>query len=83
MVGWKKDVELDNGVTASYWVLVRLDVNVSSGKAKAYYCGYMSQEAHESGKDELIQNSCEIDFSGFDPDGALASAVAAMIQARQ
>jgi hypothetical protein len=48
-----KSVDLDSGVTATYWKIVSFELNGFSTEAQIQLAGYLSKEAKDSGKSPL------------------------------
>jgi len=80
---WSVSKTLPTGVVAAYWVATSMNVSLISAQAQVQISGYISQDAFNAGAQPAIQEVVSIDFSSFDPTGAMASGVAALAQAAQ
>lgn len=59
-----KNVNLDSGFVASYWVVSNVNVDLHSLNVKVSISGYKDEAAFESGKDPV--DGRVIEFSGAD-----------------
>ena len=83
VVAWPYSKTLETGVVANYWVMTRMQIDMSTDLAQVTYQGFLDQSAHDSGMQNLVEQTCTIDFSSFDPTGQLAAGVIAMVSAIQ
>lgn len=80
---WEKSIELDTGVSLTYWKMLEICVDVQSGKAIVKCAGWVSQAAKEDGKESGGDMNVAIDFTSFDPTGQIVAGLLQMVQAAQ
>ncbi len=57
-----KSVEIDSGAAATYWRIVRVDIDLIERKAWFALSGYLSAEARQAGKAAATQKSFTMDL---------------------
>ena len=82
-ISWTKDVTLDTGVVASFWVLGEMHLLLQDAKGQIKYYGYLNSDAYAAGKDMLIEKAAVLDFANFDPQGKIVGAFLQMTMAAQ
>ena len=83
LLSWSYSLTLSTGVVINYWVMQKMLIDMPTAQAQVEYWGYLDQTAQQAGKDPVVKQSCNIDFSSFDPTGQLAAGVIAMVSAIQ
>lgn len=75
-MAWLKDIENESGVVVGCWAVKSIHFNALTGKANIYYCGWVSKDAKEDGKNPVETKEFEMDAS-VNPQ-LLATAMAAV-----
>jgi len=81
VVGWTGSAVQLTGVTATYFTIQRMVVDVPTAQALVTYNMYLDQATHDSNGQPLSQSTCMINFGTLDPSGQITSAVLGLVQA--
>jgi hypothetical protein len=77
---WNKNVELETGVIASYWVVKHISANMENLQVVVSYEGYLDQSAFAAGKAKLVEKSTVMTFSQTEAVGAVSAEILAKAQ---
>jgi hypothetical protein len=61
----RKSIDSNYGVPATYWHILRTDVNWKTLRASIEVVGYVSQEARRTNKEQVLSKIVNIDISGM------------------
>lgn len=79
-LAWNKNVELETGVIASYWVVKNIYADMATLKVVVSYEGYLDQASYEAGKIRLLEKSASM---VFDQTAAVAEVAAGVLTKAQ
>lgn len=80
---WTKEVELENGTTASYWVAETMSLNLKNLTAQVR-CEVYLDEASYGTRPPIIENKYyTIDLTPLSQNGLLATGVINLVKAKQ
>jgi len=61
----RKSIDSNYGVPATYWHILRTDVNWKTLRASIEVVGYVNEEARRNNKDQVLSKIVNIDISGI------------------